>query len=71
MEASSYREDCSENLAFASAVAEFGMLLRDSEYSGSASYDSVMELAEPCVHADSDDYRKEFLELVQAAKQQE
>lgn len=71
VEASSYREDCSENLAFASAVAEFGMLLRDSEYSGSASYDSVMELAEPCVHADSDDYRKEFLELVQAAKQQE
>lgn len=66
VESDSYRETMSENLLFASAVAEFGMVLRDSENRGNATFDSVFELAEPCVHADSDDYRKEFLSLVQA-----
>mgnify|MGYP000815005329 CR=1 FL=1 len=60
-----YRETMSENLAFAAAVAEFGMVLRNSENRGNASLEQVLELAEPCVHADSDDYRKEFLSLVQ------
>lgn len=68
VEADSYRQELSENLKFASAVAEFGMVLRDSENRGNASFDSAMELAESCVHADSDGYRKEFLELVQQAK---
>ncbi len=67
VEADSYREEMSENMAFASAVAEFGMVLRDSENKGKASFSQVMELAEPCVHHDSDGYRKEFLELVQEA----
>ena len=31
----------SANLGFASAVAEFGMLLRDSEHKGTASYRAV------------------------------
>ena len=69
VESESYRQDMSENMMFASAVAEFGMVLRDSENKGSATLESVMELAEPCVHGDSDDYRKEFLELVELAKQ--
>lgn len=68
VEADSYRKEPSENLAFAAAVAEFGMILRDSEYKGSSTYDSVMELAEPCVRQSSDDYRKEFLTLVETAK---
>lgn len=68
VESDSYSQDMSENLMFASAVAEFGMVLRDSENKGSATFESVTELAEPCVHADSDDYRKEFLELVQLAE---
>ncbi len=68
VEVDSYEQTMSENLAFASAVAEFGMVLRDSENRGNATFDSVMALAEPCVHADSDSYRKEFLELVQMAE---
>jgi Ca-activated chloride channel family protein len=71
VEADSYCENMSEDLMFASAVAEFGMVLRDSENRGSATLKSVMELAESCVHADSDDYRKEFLELVQLADRRE
>ena len=31
----------SANLGFASAVAEFGMLLRNSEHKGSASYEGL------------------------------
>lgn len=68
VEADSYRENMSENLSFASAVAEFGMVLRDSENRGNATFDSIFELAESCVHGDSDDYRKEFLSLVQAMR---
>lgn len=68
VDADSYRETMSENLAFAAAVAEFGMVLRDSENRGNATLDSVLELAEPCVHADSDGYRKEFLDLVQTVR---
>ncbi len=70
VEAAAYRETLSENLSFAAAVAEFGMVLRDSEYKGTSTYDSVLALAEPCVHADSDDYRKEFLSLVETARRQ-
>ena len=63
--ADAYRSELSPDLAFAAAVAEFGMVLRNSENKGSSSYDSVLELAEPLVTRDSDDYRKEFLELVE------
>lgn len=69
VEADSYHQDMSDNMRFASAVAEFGMVLRDSENKGKASLEHVMVLAEPCVKADSDGYRKEFLQLVQQAEE--
>ncbi len=68
VKAAVYQETLSENLSFAAAVAEFGMVLRDSGYKGTSTYDSVLALAEPCVHRDSDDYRKEFLSLVETAQ---
>lgn len=64
VEADSYQKDMSPNLRFAAAVAEFGMVLRDSENRGNATYETVMQLAESCVTMWSDGYRKEFLELV-------
>lgn len=67
VESASYQERLSENLTFASAVAEFGMLLRDSERKGNADFNQVMELAESCIGRDTDDYKKEFLQLVQQA----
>ena len=58
-------------LSFAAAAAsELGMVLGDSEHKGDADYDSVLALAEPCIHADTDDYKKEFLQLVEMAKEQ-
>ncbi len=70
VDADSYVGELSETLSFAAAVAEFGMVLRDSENKGNASYDTVLALAEPCIHADTDDYKKEFLRLVEIAKKQ-
>ena len=57
----------SPDLQFAAAVASFGMLLRGSEYSGSASYSTVLDWATPAVGADPQGHRAEFLELVRAA----
>lgn len=65
VESAVYQKEASENLTFAAAVAEFGMVLRDSENKGTADLDSVMALAESCIRRDTDDYRKEFLGLVQ------
>jgi Ca-activated chloride channel family protein len=37
--------ELSGNIGFAAAVAEFGMLLRGSEFKGSATWESARELA--------------------------
>ena len=54
----------SDNLAFASAVAEFGMVLRESEYKGSATCESVLTLIGKC-DITNDPYKTEFKELVE------
>ncbi len=54
-----------ENLAFAAAVAEYGMLLRDSQYAGDSSLWQIMELLS---HTNmEDEYRQEFEELAAMA----
>ncbi|QQS30844.1 MAG: VWA domain-containing protein [Sphingobacteriales bacterium] len=58
----------SDNFTFAASVASFGMLLRQSKYAGTASYDSVLEMAKQGQGSDSEGYRKEFIELVLKAK---
>jgi Ca-activated chloride channel family protein len=57
----------SRDLSFASAVAAFGMLLRDSEHKGEADYELVRRLGRRSRGADSEGYRAEFLRLVDAA----
>ena len=54
----------SDNLAFAAAVAEFGMVLRESEYKGSATCESVLTLIGKC-DITNDPYKTEFKELVE------
>ena len=58
----------SENMQFASAVAEFGLLLRDSEYKADADYDAVLVRATQSQGTDFYGYRSEFLELVEQAE---
>jgi Ca-activated chloride channel family protein len=56
-----------EDFRFASSVAAFGMLLRNSEYRGDATYEQVRQLASTALGDDVNGYRAEFLRLVQAA----
>lgn len=58
-----YLEEPAEDFYFASAVAEFGLLLRDSEYKGDASFENVRNLLKK-VDTDNDDYKDEFVYLV-------
>jgi Ca-activated chloride channel family protein len=55
------------NLGFASAVAEFGMLLRNSEYRGQATWSTAQELARRHRGEDPDGYRAEFVRLIDLA----
>ncbi|HEY1190555.1 MAG TPA: VWA domain-containing protein [Gemmata sp.] len=58
----------SEDFRFASAVVEFGMLLRNSKFKGAASYERVIERASHSADFDPNGHRKEFIELVRKAK---
>jgi len=60
--------DLSPNLGFAAAVAEFGMVLRQSEHRGSSTYQDAAALARRFRGADPDGYRAEFVRLVELAK---
>ena len=55
-------------LGFASAVAEFGMLLRDSKHKGSSSYADVRARASEFKGGDLFGHRAEFIGLVDAAE---
>ncbi len=58
----------SENLKFASAVAQFGLLLRDSKFKANASYQTCLELARQVKRDDEDGYRSEFIGLVEKSQ---
>jgi Ca-activated chloride channel family protein len=58
----------SEDLRFASAVAEFAMLLRDSEHKGEASWEQTLSLARGARGDDDLGYRGEFIGLVETAR---
>lgn len=61
-------DNASSDFKFAAAVAGFGLLLRDSEHKGEATYDLVLQLAQAGQTADSTGYRNEFVQLVKTAK---
>lgn len=53
---------------FAAAVAEAGMLLRDSEFKGKANYDQAIKIAKAAKGNDDEGYRSEFVRLMESAK---
>jgi Ca-activated chloride channel family protein len=61
-------EDASENLRFAAAVSEFGMILRNSEFKGSSSLDEAARLAKSARGEDEEGYRSEFVRLIDTVK---
>lgn len=62
---SDYKSASSENMIFAGNVAQFAMLLRDSEYRGTASYNKILQsLDDIKASFRNDEYKTEFYQLV-------
>ncbi len=57
----------SDNFRFASSVAAFGMLLRQSAYINKFSYDEVIAMAKNADSHDDEGYRSEFIKLAETA----
>ena len=58
-----------EDFRFAAALAEFGMLLRESPHRGQANYEQVLQLAQSSLgDGKARAAREEFVELVRAAR---
>ena len=58
----------SENFRFAAAVAEYGMLLRNSEFKGQSSYLQALTLARGARGVDEQGYRAEFIKLLEVSQ---
>jgi Ca-activated chloride channel homolog len=57
-----------DDIRFAAAVAGFGQLLRENKYTGSLTWDQVIEMANNARGKDEFGYRTEFVNLVRLAK---
>lgn len=68
LDASAIFSGTSNNFRFAAAVAEFGLLLRQSDFRQNASFDQVIHLAEAAKGKDQEGYRSEFLKLVKSTR---
>ena len=62
-------QTASDDFRFASAVAAFGMVLRDSPYKGGSTVDLALELARAGRGRDVKGYRQEFADLVNRARE--
>jgi Ca-activated chloride channel homolog len=58
----------SNNLQFASAVAEFGMLLRDSQFKGTSTYQEALAQAKAAKGTDDDGFRADFIKMIEMAQ---
>jgi len=56
------------NLKFASAVAELGMILRESEFKGTATFASVYKEAKESIGKDNFGYRADFIKMVELSE---
>ena len=58
-------KNISNDFKFSAAVAEFGMLLKESKYKGDATWQSVLSLAKESKGDDEFGYRAEFIRMVE------
>lgn len=56
-----------EDFRMSTAVAAFGLLLRNSDHKGNATYEQVLSLAQGAKGDDQEGYRAEFIQLVKKA----
>jgi len=59
--------EASENIKFSTAVAMFGMILRDSEFKGNSKLTDVINLADQAREDDKEGYKAEFVRLVKSS----
>lgn len=59
------KTESTNNLMFASAVAEFGMLLRESEFKGNATFADVLKRAKTSAGIDEYGYKADFIKMVE------
>ena len=64
-----YSGTMSENMTFAAGVAEFGLVLRNSEYKGTATCQSILTMLADYDYS-YDEYKDEFIYLVKTMKRQ-
>lgn len=60
--------ESSDNFRFSAAVAQLGMLLRESEYKGDSTFEGVLKLALSAKGNDPYGYRSEFIKLVETCQ---
>lgn len=60
--------DASDFMKFTASVASFSMLLRNSEYSGSSSYDNIISWLKEVNLSDPHGFKSEFKDVVNKAK---
>ena len=60
---------CSEDVRFSLAVAQFGLVLRDSDYLKDVDINNIIDLAQHSKGKDEEGYRAEFVCLVKAVKE--
>lgn len=61
-------DESDSDLRFAASVALWGMLLRESQYSGEGNYSMVLDLAGKSKGDDPEGYRSEFIRLVRLSR---
>jgi Ca-activated chloride channel homolog len=61
-------ENASDNLRFAAAVSEFGMILRNSEFKANSTLEGAARLAVSARGEDEDGYRAELIRLINTVK---
>ena len=58
----------STDFKFCASIAQFSMLLKDSRYLGTSSWNSVVALAKEGLGPDSEGYRKEYINILETAR---
>ncbi len=64
-------EEMDEDTSWAAGVAQFGMLLRESEFKGTSDYQGIYDRLKVLPAVMDDDYKAEFLYLVRRVKEEE
>jgi Ca-activated chloride channel family protein len=68
LDSNGYIGAASNNFKFSAAVAQFGMLLRDSKFKANSAYANCLALAREAKGEDLEGYRSEFISLVERSE---